>query len=97
MLYHHPRETAATLTDLPGRLPIPQRKLVGYARMSLRAGADAQAVFTVTAESLGLVDHAGSTQLYAGRHQLRVSQGSGTDLTREFRVQDTVVLRTLDW
>lgn len=97
LLYHHPRETVATLADLPADVPIPQRKLVGYARIGLLAGADAQVVFTVTAESLALVDNDGNTQLYAGMHQLRVSQGSGNDLSREFQVQQTAVLRTLDW
>ena len=97
LLYHHPRETVATLADLPADVPIPQRKLVGYARIGLLAGADAQVVFTVTAESLALVDNDGNTQLYAGMHQLRVSQGSGNDLSREFQVRQTAVLRTLDW
>ena len=97
MLYHHPRETATTLVGLPAGVPIPQRRLVGYARLSLAAGAEGRAEFTVTPESLALVDNNGDTQLYAGTHQLRVSQGSGAELSREFEVPATAVLRTLVW
>ena len=43
------------------------------------------------------MDNSGDTQLYAGTHQLRVSQGSGAELSREFEVPATAVLRTLVW
>ena len=40
------------------------------------AGESANVTFTVTAESLALVDEAGDTLLVAGTHQLRVWQVS---------------------
>ena len=43
-------------------MPVPNRRLVGYRRVSLGAGARSMVTFAVTAEELALVDSNGDTQ-----------------------------------
>ena len=50
---------------------LPSRKLVGFKRVSLKAGATTTVTFAVGAEQLALFDDNGDTQLFAGNHTLR--------------------------
>jgi beta-glucosidase len=99
MVYHCPagKEGESLLQGADSTMPVPNRKLVDYKRVTLEAGASAELTFTVNAETLGLVDNNGDTQLFAGTHQLRVSQGSGAVLQRDFVVEQTAMLRQLKW
>ena len=96
MLYHCPSRAAVTVD--PG-MPVPNRRLVGYRRVSLAAGARATVTFNVTAEELALVDGNGDTKLFAGTHRLRVWHGSGRvdTLQHDFVVKQTAMLRALEW
>ena len=97
MLYHCPSRAAI---NVPADMPVPNRRLVGYRRISLAAGEQQVVTFNVTVEELSLVDGNGDTQLFQGTHQLRVWHGAGPveqALQREFHVQHTTVLRTLEW
>ena len=97
MLFHFPRTYAETLRDLALGTPLPQRKLMAFKRISLPAQASADVTFSVTAESLGLVDNSGDTHLFAGMHELRVWQGNGAYISRDVQVQKTTLLRQLAW
>jgi hypothetical protein len=50
--------------------------------MPCLAGETANVTFTITAESLALVDDKGDTLLVEGLHDVRISQGNG-DATSE--------------
>ena len=81
-------------------MPVPNRRLVGYRRVNLAAGAHTVVAFNVTAEELSLVDSNGDTQLFRGTHTLRVWHGTGPveqSLQREFDVKQRAMLRTLEW
>jgi hypothetical protein len=99
LVYRCPAGKAGTslLLGVDPTMPVPNRKLVAYRRVALEAGASAELTFNVDAEALGLVDNTGDTQLFAGTHQLRVSQGSGDMLERDFTVEKTALLRALEW
>jgi beta-glucosidase len=62
-----------TMATMSGGVPamLPSRKLVGFKRVSLKAGATTTVTFTVGAEQLALFDENGDTQLFAGKHTLR--------------------------
>ena len=98
MLYHCPSRYA--LSGVPADMPVPNRRLVGYRRVNLAAGAHTVLAFNVTAEELSLVDGNGDTQLFRGTHTLRVWHGTGPveqSLQREFDVKQRAMLRTLEW
>ena len=99
MVYHCPagKGGESLLLDADPTMPVPNRKLVDYKRVALGPGASAELTFTGNAETLGLVDNNGDTQHFAGTHQLRVSQGSGAVLRRNFAVEQTAMLRKLGW
>ena len=97
MLYHYPRTHAGSLRDLAPGTPLPQRKLVAYRRVSLPAGASTTIKFTVTAESLALIDNEGDAQLLAGTHELRAWQGNGKEISRNVEVKETALLRKFVW
>jgi beta-glucosidase len=97
MLYHCPSRDAIRVR---ADMPVPNRRLVGYRRVGLAAGANTVVTFNVTAEELALVDGNGDTQLFVGRHQLRVWHGTAPieqALQREFDVKQRAMLRTLQW
>ena len=77
MLYWVSAPPSSHLTDPAVPHPLPNRKLVGFQRVSLAAGALASLSFVVTAEELALVDGNGDTRLFAGKHSVRLSLGSG--------------------
>jgi hypothetical protein len=81
----------------PIGMPIPTRKLVGFNRVSLEAGASATITFTATAESLALVDDNGDTQLFAGNHVVQASLGSGPSHEVGFTVKSQTMIRELIW
>lgn len=83
--------------SVPQGTPVPNRRLVGYSRVSLEAGAAAKVEIGITADSLGLVDVNGDTQLYAGAHEIQVSLGSGSVVSQEFSVASTAMIRELAW
>jgi hypothetical protein len=91
-------DSSSHLTDPGAPTPLPTRKLVGFERVSLAAGASLKVSFAVTAEALALVDDHGDTRLFAGRHLMRLSLGSnGADVEREFAVARSELVRTLQW
>jgi beta-glucosidase len=65
------------LTDVAATVPVPIRTLVGFDRISLRAGEKRTVTFTITPQQMSLIDDHGNRVIEPGEFLFKVGNVSG--------------------
>lgn len=74
-------QATAALHESVGGAPIELKRLFGFQRVTLAAGASATLSFELTPEHLGLVDSEGHTSLHPADFEVVFSRGHGEELS----------------
>ena len=82
------KPNATTLrASLGESVPIEQKKLFGFQRVSLAAGASTTVSFDLTPAHLAMVDEDGHTGLHRGEFEIVFSRGHGEELVAQAKVE----------
>jgi beta-glucosidase len=65
------------LTDVAASAPVPIRALVGFDRISLKAGEKQTVTFTITPRQMSLIDNNGKRVIEPGEFLLKIGDLSG--------------------
>jgi len=84
LVYHQPQNTLRAQLD--GKHPIPLKRLIGFERVALAAGAKTSIPFTFNSTDLSLIDETGAKQVYPGTHGIVFSHGNGPETTIDVRI-----------
>ena len=88
VVFAYTKPKAATLrASLGESVPIEQKKLFGFQRVSLAAGASATVSFELAPAHLAMVDEDGHTGLHRGEFEIVFSRGHGEELVAQAAVQ----------
>lgn len=66
--------------------PVPQRALIGFDRVTLGPGESKDVSFSVTEESVALIDENGEPRKYPGIHHVIFSRGHGGEQVVDVRL-----------
>merc|ERR1712050_440718 len=67
--------------------PVPFKRLVGFERVRLAAGASTEIIIEVARQRLALTNGDGDYALYAGTHHVVFSRGHGEEVTLSVEIQ----------
>ena len=65
------------LTDVVASAPVPIRTLVGFDRISLRAGEKRTVAFTISSEQMSLIDNRGKRVIEPGEFLINIGGITG--------------------
>ncbi|HEX7334355.1 MAG TPA: glycoside hydrolase family 3 C-terminal domain-containing protein [Pyrinomonadaceae bacterium] len=75
------------LTDVAASVPVPIRTLVGFDRISLKAGQKQTVTFTITSQQMSLIDDHGKRIIEPGEFLVGVGGTQSTALSARFQVR----------
>ena len=75
------------LTDVAASAPVPIRTLVGFDRISLRAGEKRTVTFTITPQQMSLIDDHGKRVIEPGEFLVGIGGSQLPALTGRFQIR----------
>jgi len=87
LAYITPNAASLRASTLGNHVPIEKKRLFGFQRVTLAAGASTAVSFTLDPEKLGMVDADGHTSLHKGLFDIVLSRGHGEELSAPVAVE----------